>query len=86
MNIIYIRAAIEDRLGVRLKLEDLRDILLELGLITPKEAKRCIFPGYEAFFASTPDNVGKGFEQTSLPPVDAFVLNAIGMHDRDDNR
>ena len=52
INLIYIRAAIRERTGQVLKLEEVRDLLLEEGLITHKEAAdgNLIFRGYDDFF------------------------------------
>ena len=52
INLIYIRAAIEAATGVSLKLEEVRQYLLEEGLITPKQAKKeaTIFRGYGEFY------------------------------------
>ena len=50
MNIHYIRAAIRENTGVTLKLEEIRDLLVEEGLITPTKAKHCIFRGYSEFY------------------------------------
>lgn len=52
INLIYIRAAIRERTGQELKLEAVRDYLLEEGLITSSEAadENLIFRGYDEFF------------------------------------
>lgn len=52
INLIYIRAAIRARTGQELSLERVRDLLLEEGLITKKQAHddNLIFRGYEEFF------------------------------------
>ena len=48
INLVYIRAAIEANTGIRLKLPEVRQYLLEEGLITPKQAdtEADIFSGY----------------------------------------
>lgn len=52
INLHYIRAAIEAHTGQRLKLERVRELLVEEGLITPKQAERNAqtFTGYSDFF------------------------------------
>jgi len=53
VNLHYIRAAIEANTGVTgLSLEQVRDYLVEEGLLTPSQAKRHahIFTGYGEFF------------------------------------
>lgn len=52
INLIYIRAAIRERTGQELSLDKVRDLLLEEGLITPKQAAddNLIFRGYEEYF------------------------------------
>lgn len=54
INLIYIRAAIEANTGVKLSLEQVRQYLVEEGLITQKQAqtKAPIFSGYAEYFAS----------------------------------
>lgn len=56
MNIHYIRAAIEEAVGIKLKLDQVRDILVELGMLTPSKAKRLIFTGYQEFYEMTDTN------------------------------
>lgn len=50
MNIHYIRAAIEANTGIRLKLKEVRDILVEEGLLSKQKAKHIIFRGYGEFY------------------------------------
>lgn len=50
MNLIYIRAAVEYATGVRLKLSDLKQILIEEGLVSKAKAKHLIFRGYSEFY------------------------------------
>jgi hypothetical protein len=52
INLHYIRAAIEAHTGQRLTLERVRELLVEEGLITPKQAERNAqtFTGYSEFF------------------------------------
>ena len=52
INLIYIKAAIEAATGVSLKLKEVRQYLLEEGLITPTQAKKeaTIFRGYSEFY------------------------------------
>jgi hypothetical protein len=52
INLIYIRAAIEANTGVRLSLERTRELLVEEGLITQRQADEdaVIFRGYGEFF------------------------------------
>ena len=53
INLIYIRAAIEQATGQHLTLERVRDLLVEEGLITAKQAreKATIFSGYRDFYS-----------------------------------
>jgi len=52
INLVYVRAAIEQATGIRLSLEKTRQYLVEEGLITPKQAKTeaTIFRGYSDFY------------------------------------
>lgn len=52
INLIYIRAAIRERTGQELSLDKVRDLLLEEGLITKRQAEddNLIFRGYEEYF------------------------------------
>lgn len=52
INLIYIRAAIEARTGIRLSLPDVRKYLVEENLITTKQARNNSkeFGGYEEFY------------------------------------
>lgn len=52
INLIYIRAAIRERTGKELSLEAVRDLLLEEGMITQKQAnsRDLIFRGYSEYF------------------------------------
>tara|TARA_R110000796_G_scaffold53402_1_gene125384 strand:- start:3133 stop:3390 length:258 start_codon:yes stop_codon:yes gene_type:complete len=52
INLHYIRAAIEANTGVRLTLERTRELLVEEGLITQRQAdtEAVIFRGYGEFF------------------------------------
>ena len=52
INLIYIRAAIQAATGVTLTLKEVRQYLLEEGLITPSQAKKeaTIFRGYSEFY------------------------------------
>lgn len=52
INLVYIRAAIEEATGKCLKLKDVRRYLLEEGLITPAQARKeaSIFRGYSEFY------------------------------------
>ena len=52
INLIYICAAIRERTGQELSLETVRDLLLEEGLITEKQAnsRDLIFRGYAEYF------------------------------------
>lgn len=50
MNIIYIRAAIEAATGIRLKLEEVKQYLLEENLVSNAKAKHLIFRGYSEFY------------------------------------
>lgn len=52
VNLIYIRAAIQQATGKVLPLEDIVDLLVEEGLITQQQAEdeNLIFRGYAEFF------------------------------------
>jgi hypothetical protein len=52
INLIYIRAAVEAATGQRLKLEEIRDLLVEEGLITAAQAKKHaqLFRGYSEYY------------------------------------
>jgi hypothetical protein len=69
INLIYIRAAIENATGQRLPLKQIRDLLVEEGLITPYQARvhAKIFTGYRDYYDSIaqPED---GFE-----PPDEFL-------------
>lgn len=68
MNIVYIRAAVEAATGQRLKLKELRSLLLEMGLITKAQAKNMIFPGYKGFFPTDKEK-----REHHVLPVDRIV-------------
>jgi hypothetical protein len=52
INLIYIKAAIEAATGVSLKPDEIRQYLLEEGLITPTQARKeaTVFRGYSEFY------------------------------------
>lgn len=52
VNLIYIRAAIQQATGKVLPLEDIVDLLVDEGLITQQQAEdeNLIFRGYAEFF------------------------------------
>ena len=52
INLIYIRAAIRKATGIELSLTQVKQYLLEEGLITPHQAKNhaTIFRGYGEFY------------------------------------
>lgn len=54
INLAYIRAAIEANTGVTLSLEEVRQLLIEEGLITQSQANKYaqIFRGYGEFYDS----------------------------------
>ena len=58
INLHYIRAAIEANTGQRLSLERVRELLVEEGLITQKQASRNAqtFTGYNDFFDDVSDS------------------------------
>lgn len=69
MNIVYIRAAIEAATGEHLSLNQTKALLIEEGLISKREAKNLIFPGYKVFYTpSAPPKV-----EEPVLPVDAIV-------------
>lgn len=77
INLIYIRAAIRERTGKELSLETVRDLLLEEGLITKKQAEDedLIFRGYAEYFET--DEAA-----TTVEDADRYVDK--GMLDGDD--
>lgn len=52
VNLIYIRAAIQQETGKILPLDEIIDLLVDEGLITEQQAQdeNLIFRGYEEFF------------------------------------
>jgi hypothetical protein len=52
VNLIYIRAAIQQKTGKVLPLNEIIDLLVDEGLITKRQAQdeNLIFRGYEEFF------------------------------------
>jgi len=60
VNLIYIRAAIEARTGIRLSLKEVRRYLVEEKLLTPAQARRFaqVFVGYQDFYE---DYTGIGY-------------------------
>lgn len=52
-NLLYIRAAIEQKTGIKLRLKQVADYLVELGLITKSEAITAIFYGYDSYDRTT---------------------------------
>jgi hypothetical protein len=79
INLIYIRAAIRERTGQVMKLEEVRDLLLEEGLITPREAAdgNLIFRGYDDFFET--DVADKTVE-----PVD-YLIDVEPSHEDEED-
>lgn len=77
INLIYIRAAIRERTGKELSLETVRDLLLEEGLITKKQAEDedLIFRGYAEYFET--DEAA-----TTMEDADRYVDK--GLLDGDD--
>jgi len=77
INLIYIRAAIRERTGKELSLETVRDLLLEEGLITKKQAEDedLIFRGYSEYFET--DEAA-----TTMEDADRYVDK--GLLDGDD--
>lgn len=71
INLVYIRAAIQAKTGKRLSLERVRELLVEEGLITQKQADTdaIIFRGYgDLFWTDVPlKDVEDVDEQEGLP-------------------
>ena len=63
INLHYIRAAIEANTGKHLSLEEVRELLIEEGLVSKKKADReaVIFRGYDEFYWS--DGFGREAEK-----------------------
>jgi hypothetical protein len=70
LNLHYIRAAIIEAVGIKLTLEEVRDLLVELNLITPSRAKRAIFTGYG-------DLYGDKFEEEKIVVIKDLLDEAI---------
>jgi len=76
VNLHYIRAAIEKNTGVYgLSLEQVRNYLVEEGLLTPSQARRYahIFNGYGEFY-STLDSIEGSIEQAEDGEVDPLAI------------
>lgn len=71
MNVVYIRAAIQQETGIRLTYKQVIAYLLEEKMITKAQSKRMLFPGYEKLFPAIPMNWDK--EPETEPPVDAVI-------------
>ena len=50
VNLIYIRAAIQQETGKVLPLDEIIDLLVDEGLITQAQDENLIFRGYDEFF------------------------------------
>jgi hypothetical protein len=72
INIIYIRAAIEAATGVRVSLERTRELLLEEGLITPKQYRNDCFMGVD--YSSLYEFDSADVSQQSLDLVEGIPL------------
>lgn len=68
INLIYIRAAIESATGQRLPLDQIRELLVDEGLITASQARHHakIFTGYHEYYNSISGEADKNEE----PPQD----------------
>lgn len=66
INLVYIRAAIEANTGVSLSLEEVRELLVEEGLITRSQATKYaqIFRGYGEFYDTDDYSVSTDSELT----------------------
>lgn len=66
INLTYIRAAILENTGIRLRIRTVADYLVEEGFITRDQANKAVFDGYESF---SPDN--NNMKKLDLPvPID----------------
>lgn len=84
-NIHFIRAAILNRTGINLTLDQTRDILIEEGLLTPKQSKGIIFRGYSEFyeyFYKQDDNLAPEKKERLIPLDVVEVIEA--NNDKDD--
>ena len=76
VNLIYIRAAILQATGRKLSLEQVRDYLLEEGLISTRQAQdeNLIFRGYDEFY---------GFDEasTTVEEADHYIDREIENED-----
>lgn len=72
INLIYIRAAIEAKTGVRLTLQEVRRYLIEEKLITKAQAKKYaqIFRGYNDFY----EDCTRGYVPAPEEPVELTSL------------
>jgi len=71
MNIYYIRAAIREKCGITLKLEEVRDLLVEEGFLSISKAKHIVFRGYSEFydyFYKQDDNTAEIKKEKLTPP------------------
>jgi hypothetical protein len=69
VNIHYIRAAILAHTGIKLTLEEVRQYLLEEGLLNKAKAKNVIFPGY----SNLHDGVPAPMSGERITPVDRII-------------
>jgi hypothetical protein len=49
LNLVYIKAAIEAKTGIRLRLKQVAQYLVEEGFITKDQANKAVFYSYESF-------------------------------------
>lgn len=49
LNLVYIKAAIEAKTGIRLRLKQVAKYLVEEGFITKDQANKAVFYSYESY-------------------------------------
>jgi len=75
INLIYIRAAVEAATGQRLKLDEIRTLLVEEGLITAAQAKKHaqIFRGYSEYYDYDENGDPIGSDRSEGSPNEHFL-------------
>jgi hypothetical protein len=76
INIHFIRAAILQRTGIALSLEETRDILVSEGMLSAAKAKNILFRGYGEFydFFYKQDATIVETKQSRLAPLDLVEM------------
>lgn len=80
-NLTYIRAAILERTGIKLSVQEVARYLVEEGLLTERKAKSLIFDNYNHLYKTI------GYERKDLEvikPVD-IILSETDLSDVEEN-